>query len=491
MPSVRLRLPPDPIRMRGQTISELRALGGIAAPLAMTQASQLVMSLAASIVLGRISGPALAAGGLCAIFIQALTVVSQGVVAGAHPLMAAARGKAEAEGDDNGGVAYAFGGAVLAAVILAVLSVALLLHLPALLAPFGMDPVILHDVGTFIGIAAWAVPAILWVAPIRLYCSVSGKAWIVMLAVGSGAVVYMPLLSGLVLGAFGLPAYGVAGAALAYVCVWWMIAFGLTVIALARRHLPFALFAQALPTAPKAFRDVWRIGWPIALIYAAELGMTLVMTLVTSGFGAVATIANQVAYTVNSIAFNPIVAIGQAATVRVAYHMGAGRPDLARHAGNLSLLLAAGLMAAFGLVILVVSRQIGLLLLDPATPELEAIVALSQNLLFILAAFLVFDGLQSATNGALRGLKDTRQPMVIGLCGYWLVGVPIGLGLAFGFRLEAVGIWFGILAGITSVACALVMRWMCKTKAAAPPAEVTAFHVRGRRGLLRSLIRLT
>lgn len=69
--------------------------------------------------------------------------------------------------------------------------------------------------------------------------------------------------------------------------------------------------------------------------------------------------------------------------------------------------------------------------------------------------------------------------------------VPIGLGMAFGFRLEAVGIWFGILAGITSVACVLVMRWLQKTKVTAPPVEIAAFHVPGRRACCAALIRLT
>jgi MATE family multidrug resistance protein len=269
----------------------------------------------------------------------------------------------------------------------------------------------------------------------------------------------VPLLSVLTFGAFGDPGHGIAGAGLAYVIAWWLIAGGLTTYAIARGHLPLSTFRSAFPTAAKAARDVWSIGWPIALIYAAELGMTLVLTLITSGLGTVAIVANQIAYTLNNIAFNPIVAIGQAATVRVAYHLGAGRDAVARLAGNLSLIAAAGLMALFGAILLVASEDIASMFLAEGVAEFSAIQALAEKLIMILAAFLIFDGMQSAANGALRGLKDTGVPMIIGLCGYWLLGMPIAIFLAFGLGLGAVGIWFGVLVGITSVACTLLLRW--------------------------------
>lgn len=473
--------------MGSATWNELRALGGIAAPLAVTQASQLVMSLAASVMLGRLSGSALAAGGLCAIFIQALSVVSQGVIAGSHPLMAAAKGRSEAEKSDEDRAAYAFGGAVLAALILSLVSMAILFNLSSVLAPFGVTPEILADVEEFTGLAAFALPAILWIAPIRLYCSVSGKSWLIMVSVGLGAVCYVPLLFGLTFGVFGNPGHGIAGAGLAYAIAWWLVASGLTAYAIAGKHLPLSTFRAAVPTATKAVRDVWSIGWPIALIYAAELGMTLVLTLVTSGFGTIAIIANQIAYTLNSIAFNPIVAIGQAATVRVAYHLGADRDAAARLSGNLALIIAAALMTLFGAIMLVGSKEIIHFFLAGDTADFALIELLAQKLIMILAAFLVFDGLQSAANGALRGLKDTRVPMLIGLCGYWLLGVPVAIILSFGLGMGVVGVWFGILAGITSVACTLLWRWKRMTGIAVS-IENNASIAREGRSMLRKQI---
>lgn len=432
---------------------------GIAAPLAVTQLSQLVMNLAASFMLGRISGSALAAGGLCAIFIQALTVVSQGLIAGAHPLMAAARGRSEAAGAEDDGAAYAFGGAVLTALICSVVAVGFLLNLPSVLAAFPLEPQVLHDLGLFIRHAAWALPAILWIAPIRFYFSVSGRSWLVMAGIGLGAVFYVFLLYALTFGVAGLPAHGIEGAGTAFAVAWWAIALGLTSYAIWRGHLPLRMLAKAYPTAPRSIRDVWAVGWPIALIYAAELGLTLAMTLLASSFGTIAIVANQITNTMNSIAFNPIVALGQAATVRVAYQSGAGRPVEARLAGNLALIAAGTIMAIFGVVLLIGSDHIVLLFLDAAAPDYAAIEALTRTLILILVAFVVFDGIQAAANGSLRGVKDTRIPMLIGLCGYWLVGMPTAVILAFAFGFGAIGIWCGILTGITIVACMLFWRW--------------------------------
>lgn len=487
MPSPRRPpLSPDHQGMTHETRNELRSLAGIAAPLAVAQASQLVMSLAASVMLGRLSGSALAASGLCAVFIQVLVVVSQGVIAGAHPLMAAAKGKSEAERQGGAGAAYAFGGAVLLSLVLSLISVAVLLNLPAILRPFGVSADMLRDVNEFIAMAAFAVPAILWIVPIRLYFSVSGKSWLTMASVAIGALFYVPALSILTFGGLGFAGHGLAGAGIAYAMAWWLIAAGLTIYSLATGHLPVSTFRNALRNAPQALKNVWKIGWPIALIYAAELGMTLVLTLITSGLGTVAIIANQIAYTLNNIAFNPIVAIGQATTVRVAYHLGAGRPVATRLAGNLSLMTAAGLMAFFGILFFLALEQIIHLLLGSDTADLSVIQPLAQKLILILAGFLVFDGIQSAANGALRGLKDTRVPMIVGLCGYWLVGVPTAIALALWLDLGVVGVWFGILAGIVSVACCLLLRWRYMTAIAVSPTDGAAVTGEGR-GVLRKM----
>ncbi|MGF0540041.1 MATE family efflux transporter [Agrobacterium sp. ES01] len=438
---------------------ELRSILSIAAPLAITQVSQLIMNLAASFMLGRISGPALAAGGLCAVFIQAISVVSQGVISGSHPLMAAAIGKSELSSGAEDEVAFAFGGGIVWAFICSVIGVVILLSLPNFLHLFSVPPDVLAGVRNFIVYAAWALPAILWIAPLRFYFSVSGKAWLVMAAIGLGALFYIAMLCTLVFGYMGMPALGVGGAGIAFTTAWWSIALGLTAFCIWRCYLPRAMLRLEFRKWLRAARDVWGVGWPIGLIYAGEFGLTITMTLMVTSFGTVAIVAHQIVNSLNNIAFNPIVALGQAATVRVAYHLGGNRPNSARMAGNLSLVATFLIMALFGLILLFTSGTVTELFLDPGVASYTDIQITTHSLILILVAFLIFDGLQGVSNGCLRGMKDTRVPLIIGLSGFWLIGMPTAAVLAFGFNFGVVGIWFGILSGITSVAIMLLWRW--------------------------------
>jgi MATE family multidrug resistance protein len=445
--------------MRDMRIRELRALAGIAAPLAVTQISQLAMNLSATFMLGRVDARALAAGGLCAIIIQALTVVSQGMIAGVQPVLASARGARESGWGDPVAEARAFAGAVAVALACTAVAMVLLVNLPLLMTAFRIETAVVDDANLYIKGAVWALPAILWMAPMRFYLSVVGRAWVIMVATAVGAVLYLGLLYMFLFGASGLPPLGIVGAGTAFSIAWWAIAIGVTAYVVLSGHVPSGVLRLTWRQYLSGMRDVCAIGWPIALIYAAELGLTIVTTLLISSFGTTAILANQIAYTLNSITFNPIVALAQAATVRVAYHVGARQRDLAQMTGNLALGVAAAIMAVFGTAILASSGWIVTLFIEASNPDIEAVRALTRQLLLVLCAFLIFDGLQSVGNGALRGLKDTRTPMLMGLFGYWLIGLPIAVILGFPLGLGPVGIWLGILSGITSVACLLVRRW--------------------------------
>lgn len=436
--------------------SELIALLVIAGPLAATQLSQLAMSLIASVSLGQINSAAFAAGGLCAIIIQTLTVVAQGLLAGVQPLLAADRGADHAGLGHQGMGTKGFAGAYLLALALAALMVLALHNLAPLLALFGIAPDVMAAAQAFAGPASWSLPAVLLVAPLRFHLAVESRTWVIMLAAGAGVPIYAGLMHYLVLGP---PALGIAGAGMAYAGIWWAIALALSAYVGFARLLPKGLFALTAKEVLAGMRAVATLGWPIALIYAAELGLTSVLALMIGSFGTIALAAHQVTHSVNSLAFMPSLALGQAVTVRVAFHMGAGRPDLARRAGNLALKLAAGKMALLGILAVLFVKPLTAFFVGAGNPDLPAILTLTNTLMAILAIFLVCDGLQAVAAGALRGLKDTRIPMLVGVLSYWIIGFPVAAVGAFGLGLGPAGIWLGILAGIGTVALLLTYRW--------------------------------
>ena len=85
--------------------------------------------------------------------------------------------------------------------------------------------------------------------------------------------------------------------------------------------------------------------------------------------------------------------------------------------------------------------------------------ALAVQLLLLAALFQFVDGAQVVGAGMLRGLKDTRMPMLFAGLGYWAIGVPAGVALAFGAGLGAPGLWIGLAIGLASVAVLMLLRW--------------------------------
>src|SRR5690606_16375431 len=114
--------------------------------------------------------------------------------------------------------------------------------------------------------------------------------------------------------------------------------------------------------------------------------------------------------------------------------------------------------------------------LDPDAPRNAALVALAVQYLAIAAAFQLSDGVQVVAAGALRGLQDTRVPMWIAIFSYWAIGFALAAVLGFGFRLEGLGVWIGLAAGLTCAAMLLLRRWRrrgpLRLLAASPPRDL-------------------
>jgi MATE family multidrug resistance protein len=150
--------------------------------------------------------------------------------------------------------------------------------------------------------------------------------------------------------------------------------------------------------------------------------------------------------------------LGQAATVRVAYELGAGRAFAARRAGMVALALGIGFMSATAVVLWTVPDAIISVYIDIADPANRATVVIARRLLVIAALFQVFDGMQVIAAGALRGYKDTMVPMMLAGFGYWGAGFGGGWLLAFPLGYGAVGLWWGLALGLAVVAILLTLR---------------------------------
>ena len=209
---------------------------------------------------------------------------------------------------------------------------------------------------------------------------------------------------------------------------------------------------------------------PIMLAILAEAGLFSGAAFLMGRIGAAELAGHTIALQVAALAFQVPFGIGQAATIRVGYHFGAGDPGGIRRAGAVALAVTVGFMAIPTALMWFAPRFVLSLYVDPYDPVNAAMVGFAVQYMVIAAAFQLFDGLQAVAAGSLRGLQDTRVPMVIALSGYWLIGISTSLWLGFRTPLEGVGVWIGLAVGLVVVAGGLLWRWHARERLGLVPA---------------------
>jgi MATE family multidrug resistance protein len=214
----------------------------------------------------------------------------------------------------------------------------------------------------------------------------------------------------------------------------------------------YAVFREV--RAPDGFflKRLFRVGWPIGVAYGLEVGLFAVTALLMGTFGTTALAAHQVAIQCAAFTFMVPLGIGMAATVRVGQAVGRGDTGGIRRAGYVALCLACLFMLGTAVIFWTVPEAIVSLYLDLGDPRNAAVVRLAAVLLGIAAVFQLFDGAQVVLVGALRGLEDTRGPMVANFFAYWVIGLTTGAVLGFGYDRGAPGLWWGLVVGLAAAA---------------------------------------
>lgn len=283
----------------------------------------------------------------------------------------------------------------------------------------------------------------------------------VVLAVTLAAVVVNAVASwALVFGAWGAPELGVAGSAIATVAVQVLTFAALAVYAARAQGLRrFHLFQRFWRADPQALRQVFRLGWPIGLTSVAEGGLFQASVLMMGVIGTVELAAHGIAIQVASITFMVHVGLSNAATVRTGHAMGRGDTAALRQGAKAAVALSLGFGLLTVALFLAFPAPIIGLFLDPSDPEATAIVAFGTVLLALAAAFQVADAMQVMALGLLRGVQDTRVPMVLAALSYWVIGIPASYLLAFRLGLGGVGLWVGLVIGLSVAAALLMLRF--------------------------------
>ncbi|WP_462115877.1 MATE family efflux transporter [Lysobacter xanthus] len=352
---------------------------------------------------------------------------------------------------------------------------AFLTFAPLALAPFGIAADIVPGATAFLHGIRWGVPALTCYLAMRYLAE--GLHWTLptMLLGGGGLVVLVPLGYALTFGAFGLPELGAGGLGLASSLMMWLqaIAFAL-VHARAPRMRDIAPFAHFEAPRAAAIGGLLATGLPIGVTVLMEGGLFIATALLVARLGPVPAAAHQIAINVASLAFMVPLAVAEATTVRVGHALGRADPAGVRRAAFAGLVIVLATQLLSGIALLAGNHAVVRLYTQDA-----AVASLAASLLLYAAAFQFPDGVQVLSAGALRGLRDTRMPMLLAAFAYWGVGMPLGATLGLGLggvpAWGPKGMWAGLIAGLTVAAVLLGGRFLRASR----PARILAGYPSG------------
>ena len=437
--------------------AEARATLALAWPIALTNVSQMALLITDTVMLGHYSAQALAASTLGANLFWLSMPLVFGLTMAAAPMLAQARGrKLHAVRDMRRTVRQGFW-AIAAASIPTWL---LLWHAGALLRAMGQDAALAAEAEKFLRALMWGLLPFGWFMVLRAHLAAleRPKPALVVAAVAvawNAAVDWL-----LIFGHWGFPELGIVGAGWASTSSNVLMFAGLAGwMAIDRRLRRFRLAGRFWRADWPRFAELFRIGLPVSAMMAFEMGVFSVSALLMGFFGPAALAAHAIAIQTAATTFMVPMGISQAATARVGLAEGAGDLAGVRIAGWTAIGLALGYMVLTAVLLLSFPAAIARLFLDAADPGAPAVLAIAPTLVMLCGLFQVFDGTQAAAAGALRGIKDTRVPMLIAGLGYWGIGIAAGALLGFGAGWQGPGLWTGLVLGLVVVAVLLVRRW--------------------------------
>lgn len=434
--------------------AELTALTRLAAPVVLSQFATNALALISTAVVGRLGPAALAAAGYANATYYLLFMMLLGMMLAVGPRSGAASGR----GDPHG-VTLALRAGLWLAGGLAALGTPLVWLVAALLPQLAPPDIHAMDAAHYLRVYSLSMLPALVLTALRGVLESTGHAQQVTKVALTGVLATLLLSPALALGLGGLPQLGITGAAGASVLTSWLM------VALL---LPFTLRRVSGhvsgPEIGHELRALLSLGWPIGLTLGAESGMFGVTALLMARFGSDALAAHNVALQVITALFMIPLGLSTATGIRVAQAAGADNMAGVRRAGFTGISLAVAVMLCFAALELSVPKLVIGIFVDVADPKNALLVKTATSMLAIAALFQTVDGIQVTSNAALRGLQDTRVPLLISLSAYWLVGLGIGSLLAFGLGFGPRGLWYGLLMGLATAAALLLWRFARRSR---------------------------
>jgi multidrug resistance protein, MATE family len=435
---------------RASWSNELRAMIALALPVVLSELGWVAQGVVDNIMVGRMGPVAIGAVALGNAVYYIPSLFGIGLLLGLDTLVSQAYGRRDYD---------ACHGWLAQGVYLSVIITPPLMLLTAVaswnFSRFGVIPEVSVLSAGYLRIMNWGTLPLLLYGGTRRYLQGVGQVRVITLTYVLANLLNWAGNWVLIYGKLGFPALGVNGSAIS-TCIS-RVAMAVAMLGFAWRYersRGHPLFAHWAAPHLDQLRKLVRIGAPAAGQILLEVGAWNLSTFAAGYLTPVALATHTIALNYASITYMVPLGIGAAAAVSVGHAIGAGDPARARRAGWMALAMGAGFMVCAGILFLVAPGPLIKLYTHDAR-----VLAIGPSLLWIAAAFQIFDGIQTVSTGALRGLGETRVPMIANLVGYWLMGLPLGVILCFVLKWGVYGMWIGLTVSLVIIASTLLLRW--------------------------------
>ncbi|MBN2905754.1 MAG: MATE family efflux transporter [Rhodobacteraceae bacterium] len=433
--------------------AHLRATLVLGLPLIGSHLAQFAISLSDAVMLGRYGIEALAGEVLGGSLFFVLFIMGSGFAWAVMPMVATA-----AAAGEEAQVRRVTRMALWISVGFGVLTMPLFLVSERIFLGLGQTPEVSRIAQQYLTINGLSMVPALVVMVLKSYLAALERTRVV-LWVTLGAVAVNVLGNyALIFGNWGAPEMGVRGAALSSVLVQ-VVSMGLLVAYAIRATPEHALFQRLWRPDREAFGRVFRLGWPIGLTSLSEVGLFAGSSVMMGWLGTLPLAAHGIALQISAATFMVHMGLSNAATIRAGRALGVGDRVALRRGAVVAIGLSMTMALATIVLFLGVPGPLISLFLDPAEPDRAAVIAIGTGLLAAAALFQFADGAQVMALGLLRGVQDTRVPMVMAGISYWLVGFPVGYGLAFGLGWGGIGVWLGLASGLALAGVLMMTRF--------------------------------
>jgi MATE family multidrug resistance protein len=422
----------------------------LAGPVVLAEIGWVTMGLVDTIVVGPIGPAAIGAVGIGSILFLALAIFGMGLLLGLDTLVSHAYGAGRLD-ECHRWLLHGVTLSLICAPILTAVAFAGISLLPA----WGFTPEVLSLTVPYLRVITWSLLPLLLYASFRRYLQALGIVAPITVALITANLINAAAAWALVYGHLGLPAMGTTGSAVATLVSRIYLAAVLlgSVVAYDRRH-HISLFNVSWTPRRRSLTRLLRLGLPAATQVMLELGVFAAASALAGRLDPVSLAAHQIALNLASLTFMVPLGIASAGAVRVGQAVGRRDARAAARAGWVALVLGTGFMSTAALAFVLVPRP-----LIAMFSSSDTVFAVGRRLLIVAAMFQLFDGLQGVSTGLLRGLGDTRTPMLANIAGHWLLGLPVGYALCFWWAWGVVGLWVGLSIGLIAIGLVLVLTW--------------------------------